>query len=81
MCIVYTHFASGFVDKNGDVNPEFKEKIKYLSDQNAWFAPTGDILDYLLEKNGSIYASPAYINKLDVKWLIDRVMKKIKYGR
>ena len=81
LCIVYTHFASGFVDNKGNLNSEFEEKIEYLSNQNGWFAPASDILDFLLEKNGSINANQSYINKLDMKWLFDRVWKKLKYGR
>lgn len=35
LCIVYTHFAEGFVDENGNLNPEFKNKIEYLSSKSG----------------------------------------------
>jgi hypothetical protein len=48
LCIVYTHFASGFVEKNGELNEDFKKVIKYLANKNGWFAPASTILDYLI---------------------------------
>ncbi len=35
LCIVYTHFASGFQDKNGKLNSEFKSNIEFLSDRDG----------------------------------------------
>ncbi|ABR54311.1 hypothetical protein Mevan_0403 [Methanococcus vannielii SB] len=46
LCIIYTHFAQGFI-KNGEINQEFKDRIKYLSKKDGWFAPASEILDYL----------------------------------
>lgn len=83
LCIVYTHFAR-FADENGVLNKEFEEKIKYLASKDGWFAPASEILDYLLQQkdkeNKSHYASKYHLNKLDAKWLFDRVIKKIKFG-
>jgi|WetSurMetagenome_2_1015567.scaffolds.fasta_scaffold16426_2 hypothetical protein len=81
LCIVYTHFACGFVDQNGEVNRAFRENIDYLSSQKGWFAPASEILDYLLEKKKKNTVSMFYINLLDFRWLIDRVLKRIKYKR
>lgn len=44
--IIYTHFASGFVDKNGTLNEETAELLRYLaSHNNGWFVPVNVILD------------------------------------
>jgi hypothetical protein len=44
--IIYTHFASGFVDKSGNLNDETKELLKYVtSHKNGWFVPVSGILD------------------------------------
>lgn len=81
LCIVYTHFASGFVDETGKLNEEFKENIEYLSKQNGWFVPATEILEYLLSKKNNNHVTKPYINKLDLIWVVNRVLKKIKYGR
>jgi len=85
LCIVYTHFASGFVNENGELNSEFKKKIEYLSNQNGWFAPATTVLDHLLEnkKDSDVNKSISnfYLNKLDFTWLVERIIKRVKFGR
>jgi hypothetical protein len=81
LCIVYTHFAIGFLEQNGEINRTFKENIDYLSSQNGWFAPATEILDYLLKSKRKNTVNPFYINLLDLRWLIQRIWKKMKYGR
>ena len=81
LCIVYTHFASGFIDSNGKLNERFKDNIEYLSIQNGWFVPASEILEYLLSQKKKDYVSSFYINVLDFKWLSNRILKKLKYGR
>lgn len=80
LCIVYTHFASDFVDQQGKLDEIFKENINYLSKQNGWFVPANDILEYLLSQKKKDYVSSSYINKLDLRWLIDKIKKKYKIG-
>ena len=81
LCIVYTHFACGFLEPNGEINTTFKENIDYLSSQNGWFVPASEILDYLLNSRREITLNNIYLNLLDLKWLIERIQKRIKYGR
>jgi hypothetical protein len=81
LCIVYTHFAEGFLEQNGEVNRTFRENIDYLSSQNGWFAPASEILDHLLKNNEKNTVNFLYINKLDLRWLLDRIIKRIKFGR
>lgn len=82
LCIVYTHLASGFVDNSGIVNKGFAERIENLSQRPGWFAPVGEILDWLL-KNDSSDRSIKYLEqqRLNLIWLRDRVIKRIKYNR
>ncbi len=81
LCIVYTHFAKGFLEPSGEISKIFKNNIDYLSSQNGWFVPASEILDYLLKSRGEIPLNVFYINLLDLKWLIERIKKRIKYGR
>lgn len=80
-CIVYTHFASDFVDKHGNLDNDFKKCIRYLSSKNGWFVPASTLLDFLRKNKVTSYASTNYLNKLDIKWLKDRIIKKIRFNR
>ena len=74
--IIYTHFASGFT-KNGRLNQKFKENLKYLSSQEGWFVPTGEILDYLLKTKRTKTILNSQLIKLELKWLIDKLLNII----
>lgn len=82
LCIAYTHFASGFLDGEGRVDRRFAERLRALSERNAWFAPAGEILDHLRAFNGDGgYASYSYLLGLDMKWAGDRLIKYLKRRR
>ncbi len=83
LCIVFTHFACGFLTANSQVDPQFKARMTYLAQQNGWFAPATTILDYIQAQRSekAVEASPLYTNVLDFKWLIHRLYKRFKYGR
>jgi hypothetical protein len=81
-CIVYTHFASGFLNDDGTLNANFVKNIEYLSKQNGWFVPATQLLDYLAlmkDENSSEPVSQLYLNFLDLRWLLERLFKKVKY--
>lgn len=79
-CIVYTHFASGYVDENGNLNSEFEKSIRYLAAKDGWFVPVCELLDSLLESSGRGH-DPGYFYKLklNVRWFLDRLVKQIRY--
>jgi hypothetical protein len=79
-CIIYTHFTDGFM-KDGQINEEFKNKIKELSRRNGWFVPTGRVLNHLLERKQNDFVSNSYLAKLDVLWILERIIRKVKYKR
>ncbi|MHA7924113.1 MAG: hypothetical protein ACX936_02845 [Marinobacter sp.] len=78
-CIVYTHFASGFVDEEGNLDPTFKARIDDLASRDGWFAPCSDLLDYMLERNGTGTVSYWYRLSRNILWIIERLQKAIKY--
>ena len=80
-CIVYTHFASNFVDNQGQLDQEFVKNIEYLSTKDGWFVPASTILDYLLNQKKEVYAPKSYLMKLDFRWAFDRVIKRLKFKR
>ncbi len=80
-CIVYTHFAEGFV-REGKLDEQFERQMKYLADKNGWFVPASAILDHLLAASSTERpASPLYLWHLDWKWILERWVKKIRFGR
>ncbi|QSX09597.1 hypothetical protein J0B03_05940 [Alkalibacter rhizosphaerae] len=75
--IVYTHFGYGFVTENG-LDPVFRERIEYLSSLNGWFVPACRILDYMKgQKKGDHYLNWQNKLELDMKWLSQRVFRKV----
>jgi len=71
-CIVYTHFASGFVDSNGQVHPAFRANLEYLAAKGGWYVPAGTLLDHLLAQRTGEYESEAYFTYLDIKRMLER---------
>jgi len=78
VCIVYTHFASGFVNDAGKVNPQFEKNIRYLAQKGGWFVPATTLLDHLASKQSTI--DPGYIYRLgtNVRWGASRLAKKLR---
>jgi len=75
-CIVYTHFANGFVD-NGKVNPITKDLLTQLSKREGWFIPVSTLLDYLASQRISHQIFLREIIKMETTWFF----YKIKYGK
>lgn len=50
-CIMYTHFASGFVD-DGRLDPRFKRLMERLAAKDGWFVPAATLLDHLRARHG-----------------------------
>ncbi|MGI9502209.1 MAG: hypothetical protein ACR2RE_04045, partial [Geminicoccaceae bacterium] len=80
-CIVYTHFASGFIGDDGDVVPAFRERIEDLASRNGWFVPVSPLLDHLRKINGA-EKDPGYLYRLqmDMRWLAERMVKRFRFG-
>jgi hypothetical protein len=82
VCIVYTHFASGFLDEKGRVDPIFERRIRYLASKPGWFVPVTPLLDFLAACHPGA-GDPGYIYRLgrNIRWAVDRVVKKVRYSR
>ncbi len=74
-CIVYTHFASGFVE-NGKLHAEFKRLMERLAGLPGWFVPVSTLLDHLRSRPGwRETADPRYISRLEWAWLLQKLRK------
>jgi hypothetical protein len=81
-CIVYTHFASGFVGADGRVAAPFRRAIEDLAGRAGWFVPVGTLLDHLRASHAQD-ADQGYWYELalNLRWLADRIVKKARYRR
>jgi len=71
-CIVYTHFGKGFY-KDKKLDPRFTEIMNFLSMQDGWFVPVGDILDYLNSVNGHHVINYQERFLLEWKWMFHKI--------
>ena len=78
-CIIYTHFASGFVDDQGNLEANFKLRIDDLAARQGWFVPTGQLLDFLLDQKSSITVSYKYRLSRSIVWIFERLKKYLTY--
>ena len=72
-CIVYTHFALGFM-KGGALEPRFRALMERLAQRPGWFVPASDLLDHLAGRPGRGGAlMPSQHARLQRRFLVERV--------
>jgi hypothetical protein len=81
-CIVYTHFAQGFVLPDGRVHPVFEERLRALAARPGWFAPVSTVLDHLVTLQlGREAPGYPYLLRVNLRWALDRFIKIIRSRR
>jgi glycosyltransferase involved in cell wall biosynthesis len=78
VCIVYTHFACGFVE-NGRVNPRVEERLRSLAERGGWFVPVSTLLNHLREQRSSAI-SRSEILTMECRWAHDRIVSAARYA-
>ena len=68
VCLVYTHFAKGFV-QGGEVHPEFARLLRRLAGKLGWFPPVGPLLDHLQGGPTAATIPPAELRRMENRWL------------
>ncbi len=68
VCLVYTHFAKGFV-VDGVVHPELARLMRRLAGKSGWFAPVGTILDHLQGGLTAATIPPEELRHMETRWL------------
>jgi glycosyltransferase involved in cell wall biosynthesis len=68
VCIVYTHFASGF-STNGCVDRRVEELLRWLAQKDGWFVPVSSLLDFLRDQRGSLSIPPGEIAAMERRWM------------
>jgi len=72
-CIMYTHFAKGFVG-DGKLNRRFKSLLERLSSMNGWFVPVHTLLDFILQVRGVASITQVERNDLERRWLWHKLL-------
>jgi hypothetical protein len=71
ICVVYTHFAEGFV-KGGCLNPRFEYLMRRLANKNGWFVPVSTLMDYLRAGNPRPELDDERRATLERRWLLHK---------
>lgn len=72
VCIVYTHFAKGFVE-GGKVNPDTRELLCQLSRRKGWFVPVSPLLDYL-RMHQSVHTLSVFERMgMELRWFLSKL--------
>ena len=73
-CIMYTHFAQGFVE-NGQIDQRFEAIMRRLSKMNGWFVPVHTLLDFLVASRNDHAISTIERDRLECRWLFHKILK------
>ena len=72
ICIVYTHFACGFVER-GRVKPRVAELLRRVSQKGGWFVPVSNLLDFCRLQRGTLAIPRRELWTMELRWAIDRL--------
>jgi len=76
ICIMYTHFASGFC-RDGEVDAVFQRLMRRLSKLNGWFVPVSELLDFLLAGKTQRDIPAGELTTMENRW----IRYKMRVGR
>jgi hypothetical protein len=71
-CIMYTHFAHGFVE-HGRLNPRFKLLLERLAERDGWFVPVRTLLGHLRASSAPHVLTPLERRALERRWLREKL--------
>jgi hypothetical protein len=77
VCIMYTHFACGFV-KGGAVDRRAEQLLRRLSGQNGWFVPVSTLLDFLRNEEQATTIPTAELALMEQRWAYDKLALLIR---
>jgi hypothetical protein len=71
-CILYTHFAFGFVE-DGRLDRRFRNLIGRLASRPGYFVPVSELLDVLKKRPGwRRNASRMALTMMELRWLLEK---------
>lgn len=79
-CIVATHLGKGFA-RDGEVDRLVRRRLETLSARDGWFAPVGEILDFLRARRGTDALPADEWDRMQWRWARDIVRRKMRQNR
>ncbi len=74
VCIVYTHFSTGFCSDQG-LDERARERLRDVASRNGWFATTSEILDYLRQSGyGGENVSLVQKIYIELRWIYEKIL-------
>ena len=71
-CIMYTHFAFGFMPQ-GRLDARFRALMERMAKKGGWFVPVGTLLDHLAATRGCATITDSQRARLERKWLLEKI--------
>jgi hypothetical protein len=71
-CLMYTHFASGFV-QNKELDRQFIEQMERLAKKDGWFVPVSTLLDFIMKVRGPYRLGKRERTELERRWLLNQL--------
>ena len=72
-CIMYTHFANGFLS-NGCLNSRFRQLMERLAKKGGFYVPVGELLDYIRRQRGHHELTDGERSRLERQWLLRKLL-------
>jgi hypothetical protein len=72
VCIMYTHFASGFTVGN-KLHPTFERLMRRMASKNGWFVPVSTLLDHLLARRKERGIRSAELAAMEHQWILQKL--------
>jgi hypothetical protein len=72
VCIIYTHFACGFVEA-GRVHPRVEQLLRAMARRDGWFVPVSQLLDHLRVQRQPGCIPNAEFLRMECRWAYDRI--------
>lgn len=79
-CIVATHLGKGF-SRGGEVDRLIRRRLEALAARDGWFAPVGEILDFLRARRQDDELPPDEWDRMQWRWARDIVRRKMRQSR
>lgn len=76
VCILSTHLGKRFA-RNGRVDPEVEDTLRYIATLPGWFRPVSEILEYLLTGRPDVMLTPWAQWQLEWRHVADRVRDRV----
>ena len=74
VCIMYTHFASGFYTQS-TLHPRFEQLMRRLATMNGWFVPVATLLDHLKTNRAELTISSKELAHMERRWFFSKLRK------